>query len=258
MTRICWSVTLLFCASWLHAETLMSTDIRHLPLDSGSYVIVHAEILELSAPETSMAQPARARIRIHKVLRGRNLQPRNVDASFTAPLKHEMMIDPKNQNYDIKPEWKTQGFTLPPVGSHVFLAYCCVDLAEENKIGTQSDLVMWSEQAEVDVLKQMAPVPATRKRQNTLFFTILFTLPLAWAIRKLIKENEPVRLALRALIRISAFVLYFFYEAGVPKDSNIRVDLLVLVPILLLNFIGLLKIAIRSLRLYMGRSNQYN
>src|ERR1051325_1596793 len=58
-------------------------DLQH---DNARFTIVKAEILKLTTPYSTPEKPAQGRIKILKVLRGRNKKvPREADATFSAP-----------------------------------------------------------------------------------------------------------------------------------------------------------------------------
>jgi hypothetical protein len=206
-----------------------------LSVDNPRYVSVHAEILSLSAPETSFAQLATAKLRIHAVLRGRNKTTRAADASFSPPLLHESMVDPMKGNYELKPEAKQRKYSLPPVGSHVLLAYCCVD-QESGMVGTQNYLVLWSPENEAKVLKTATPVEASTVKETALFW-LMCGLPILGFILTGLGFGRLWRMTYSApACFAAAFLADGVYESGISNYTDIRVDLLIIIPIMILNF----------------------
>jgi hypothetical protein len=238
-------VLLVVLFSHLHGESLIhsSPDAYDLDVENPHFVIVHAEVLHLSAPETSFAQPAHAKIRIHKVLRGRNTAARDAVASFSPPLLHNMMVDPQHGNYELKPEEKVRAFSLPPVGSHILLSYCCVG-KDENEISTQGHLVSWSQQNEVNIAHTAVPMEASGGRQAVLFLLIL-VVTVCGIVLAITARRRPT---LGAGCFLGSFLLYVMYESGISTYTNIRVDLLLIYPILLLNLLGLIWQGYRTMR----------
>ena len=225
----------------LSSESLVHTvPAQHdLSVDNPRFVIVHAEILSLSARETSFAQLAQAKIRIHTVLRGRNKTIRDAEASFSPPLHHGSMIDPMKGNYDLKPEEKQRKYSLPPVGSHVLLAYCCVD-QENGMLGTQNFLVSWSPENEAKIVQTAAPMEASTSKQTVLFW-LMCGLPILGFMltRSGIHRLRRIRYFSPACFA-AAFLIYGVYESGISNYTDIRIDLAIIVPIMILNLIGLI------------------
>jgi hypothetical protein len=218
-----------------YAETMVhnTPEPYDLQVQNPHFVIVHAEILNLGSPITTPAKPAQGRIRIHKVLRGRNLKaPRDVDATFGAPALPGIP--------------STIEFRMPPVGSQVMVSYCCLDLAgkyaDENTVSTQNYLVLWTPENEARVTGSIAPKEATGQRQGSLLLVLLLTT-LAGFASGIFRIPAKKKIVLRTLLFASSFLIYAFYERGISIQTNIRVDLLMLYPMLLANGAGLCWVA---------------
>ncbi len=246
ITQIAFLIIILINISALSADELVMSTARPGDLASSNphFVIVHAEILELSAAKTSIDNPAKAKIKIIKVLRGRNKAvPREATAQFNPPLKHGMMIDPKNGNYEIKPEAKVKQYEMPEIGSQVLISYCCLDDGDENKISTQTSVIMWSSQNEYTIREEMVPPEASPKVQGFLLTGIVIATFFGFILG--LKEMKgKTKFILRSGAFIISFILYFIYESGISIHTNIRVDLLIIYPLLLLNFVGLIWVLI--------------
>jgi hypothetical protein len=106
----------------------------------------------------------------------------------------------------------TQEYPVPPEGSQVILFYCCLDSgrsADENVVHALTTLCGFS-------LGSMD----TRGM-------------LTWAA---------------AACFIGSFLLYAFYESGIPVEINIRIDILFIVPVLFVNLLGLGWLGLRTSR----------
>ncbi len=85
--------------------------------------------------------------------------------------------------------------------------------------------------------------------QNTAFLSILVFSFVAAALFGLFLYKRNHRLAAGALIfSILVFLVYGFYESGVPTNANIRIDLLIIIPALLINFIIVFVVLLRRKR----------
>lgn len=74
--------------------------------------------------------------------------------------------------------------------------------------------------------------------QNTAFLSILVLSFVAAALFGLFLYKRNHRLAASApIVSILVFLVYGYYESNVPTSANIRIDLLIIIPALLVNFI---------------------
>ncbi len=248
--QLAFLITIISSIPALSADELAMSVARPDDLASSNphFVIVHAEILELSAAKTSIDNPVEAKIKIINVLRGRNKTvPREAMAQFNPGLVHGMMIDPKNGNYEIKPEAKVKQYDMPEVGSQVLISYCCLDKGNENKISTQTGVIMWSPRNESIIRGRMTPPEASTKVQGFLFMGLFITTFFGF-ILGLTEMNGKTKLILRSCAFIASFELFFIYESGISNATNIRVDLVIIYPLLLLNFAGLIWVLISGFK----------
>ncbi|HEX7026930.1 MAG TPA: hypothetical protein VF268_06790 [Gammaproteobacteria bacterium] len=258
MFRRLTKILLLFIAIYIaesFADELVSPLARPDDLASGNphFVIVRAEILELSAAKTSFENPASSKIKIIDVLRGRDkMVPRDALAQFNPPLNGKMMINPRDGNYELKPEAKAQQFDMPDLGSQVLISYCCVD--GENAISTQGKIIAWSVQNEAIIRSSMAPPEASPKLQGGLFIGLLATTVFGLLLG-VIETSTKLKFTLRSGVFIASLILYITYEAGVSIYTNIRVDLLLIYPLLFLNLLWLIWALISFGKSYRHKEN---
>jgi hypothetical protein len=154
-----------------------------------------------------------------------------------------MMVDPEHGKYELKAEAKNRAYSLPSAGSHVLLSYCCVG-EDENKISTQGYLVTWSQENEGMIAHSAAPMEASSGRQTVL----LLLIPFVTVCGIVLAIGASRRPTLGAACFLGSFLLYAIYENGISTYTNIRVDLLMVYPILLLNFLGLVWLGYRTMR----------
>lgn len=82
--------------------------------------------------------------------------------------------------------------------------------------------------------------------QNSAFFSILVLSFVAAVLFGLFLYRRNHRLAASALIvSILVFLVYGYYESGVPTSANIRIDLLIIIPTLLLNLVIVFVVLLR-------------
>jgi hypothetical protein len=238
------ALLLLTCLGPIYGDSLVhaSPSASDLMPNNPHFVIVHAEILSLSADSTSFAKPANGKIHIHRVLRGRKHSPRDATAAFGPPLEHSMMVDPQHGRYELTEEAKARQFLLPPLGSHVLLAYCCVD-EDEDKIKTQNYLVNWSPENEAAIVRSLVPEESSPGRQAVL----LLLIAAGTASGLLLTALRRSTLASAGCL-LSTLLFYAFYERGISRLTDIRVDLLLIYPVLLVNLLALVWLGIQRMR----------
>ncbi len=82
--------------------------------------------------------------------------------------------------------------------------------------------------------------------QNTAFLSILVLSFVAAVLFGLFLYTRNHRLAAGApIVSILVFLVYGYYESGVPTSANLRIDLLILMPALLVNFIIVFVVLLR-------------
>lgn len=103
-------------------------------------------------------------------------------------------------------------------------------------------------QAEWEVRNPKAP--RSLILQNAAFFSILMLSFAAAVLFGLFLYKRNHRLAASALIvSILVFLVYGYYESGVPTNANIRIDLFIIIPVLLVNFIIVFIVLLRRRKL---------
>jgi hypothetical protein len=237
--------------TWVSAEELVSpiASPQDLASDNPHFVISHVEILELPYSITTHEKPTEAKIRIHKVLRGRNQQvSRETNATFVPPLNGKMMVDPKKGNYSLKEEEKKREYTMPHVGDHVMIAYCCLDSVEdplENKIFTQTKIVQWTPENEAIIMNSMAGPETTGKIQLGVL-TLMVASTICGFIFGFFPMSKKVKRGAQRMLFIVSFILYAIYESGISSHTNIRIDMILIGPLLIANLIGLIWVVISA------------
>lgn len=206
------------------------------------FVIVHAEVLGVSARMTSHDDPARARIRVHDVLRGRQQEtPHEMDAILTPPVTAAMMIDPQAGNYSLTAREARRQYIMPAPGDHVMLAYCCLGRASAlkgNAVRTQAAIVRWTPANEAIIRGAMAKPEASERRQVVLFSAIAVATVAAFGLLR----RRQARAAAVALF-VVALIAYGLYESGISSHTNIRVDLFLLGPLVVADILGIVLVA---------------
>jgi hypothetical protein len=204
------------------------------------YHILVVTIQEIKDSITVNEWPPSGRLQVEYVIRGRVVTPGVYRFRISPPMSG---IDIEKATRKPKNEWLERQYIGPQKGDKVIISvYTTRDaIKKSNELVIQGPIYRFTEENRERVIAQLAPPERTIMIQLPLFFLILF-FPGASVVcsviarRKNIPDRKKQRFRIIAiLLPLLSLILYIYYEAGISLYSNIRIDLLILWPAMLVN-----------------------
>ncbi len=211
--------------AWEIRETLVPE--KAYPLRNPAYDILVVTVLAVEPKVATNGNPPLVDLRIDEFLRGSDRGP-TIRVKWYEPIFHE---DSK-EGGGVTESWKERAVSGPPVGAKLIVF--AAGKGEYEGIATGS-VYRFSPQNRALILEHAA-TERSAQIQIPVFF-LLLALPVVITIlfiRGLSGKFAPadlsrVRLTNPALA-VLTLGLYIFYETGISSYSNIRIDLIVVLP----------------------------
>lgn len=196
-------------------------------LKNPAYDILVATVLAVDGTGATNANPPKVRLRVKEVLRGDDRED-TIAAAWQAPVFHE---DTKEGGGTTE-AWQARPLTGPTVGAELIvfsigppeslgiLAWSVYRFTPQNRAGIlEHAATERSASIQIPVLVLILAIP--------LAMVILFVRSLSAAV----PEEKRRRLRrIDSVLAVLTLGLYVFYETGISVYSNIRIDLLVILP----------------------------
>ncbi len=209
--------------AWEVRDTLVAE--KEFLLRNPAYDILVVTVLAVEAADATNGNPPRVELRVEEVLRGEDRGP-TVMVTWNAPIFHE---DTKESGGTTE-TWKARPLAGPEAAAKLIVF----------SIGEDAGVLAWSvyrfSSQNRAVVLEHAAVERSAGIQIPVFL-LLIVLPIVIVVlfvRALsAKTSSRAKLRLRQAIFALAVLspgLYVFYELGISAYSNIRIDLLVVVP----------------------------
>lgn len=205
-------------------------------LENPHFDIMVVSFLEVDGEESTNANPPKGKMEVIEILRG-SLKSHVIPAVFNSPP-----IPPKHQKEWIgytkaipTEEWSNMLFEGPKIGKRLIVFTQQLPL---NPLGHAEIITAYefSEGLKEMVIREMVPPERSGTVQLPLFLLIL-GMPLACLILLIVSSKslnaKPKRLTI--FMSLMVFAIYAYYESGISIHTNIRVDLLLIYPVLLGN-----------------------
>lgn len=217
------------------------SDFHEQLLNNPHFDIIVVRVVEIEEGHDTHGNPPRVSIEVMEVIRG-DLRTKVLPAHFEAPPIPPEHYGKRIGRYEVLPtaEWAGIQFTPPAIGQKliVFTQQMRSDFrGPVQVIGAYE----FSDENKNTVLRNMAPPERSGRIQFPLFLAML-ALPVVALVLFGICWAVSLPFAVRALLRglalllcVAVFPIYLYYESGVSIHTNIRVDLLLLYPALLIN-----------------------
>jgi hypothetical protein len=215
------------------------------PLENPHFDAVVVSVLSSDDRGATNGDPPTSRVRVEEVLRGRGqpefmravwqAQPGPGDYEVTARFRDGEYVEPVTEE-----RWYREPLLGPGPGERLIVFY-----ADEEADGSVSVQVAYrgTERNVTNAVANLAPPERSAWVQAPLFFVIvlspvaclaLFVLSLVRRFPDVLRRRFAVAVA---PIPLLALLLYLYYESGISVYTNIRVDLLLVYPALLLAFL---------------------
>ncbi len=233
---LCFLIALLITSLCVPASATEVVLQDRFPTDNEYYStpIIVGEVLQLVRDgEGTYRTPPQAKIRVEAVIRG-SVKLGEALAIWYAGTTQSDLIDPLNGNYEPKPEWYETPLSAPPVGTR-FIAFVyanpntgCLEIPElqffRDTPGNRAEAMR-------------AKVRTERAgRIQLIVFLMLLVLPMAGAGISF----TPWKLT-GLLLSVATLPLYLYYELNIPAAVNIRIDLFLVWPALVLAVINIMR-----------------
>ena len=197
--------------------------------------ILAVEVLSVDDEGAINAAPPTGEMRVVKVFRGDDRRGA-LRVVWNSPVGHTDLEDPKAGNYALKQSWRSHPVTGPVVGDRLIV----LGKADKRtgRFSVHGGYVYRDTPANrAVVLRRMAPPERSLAIQLPLLLAVL-CLPVVGFVLLAIARRVPApkRTAIwrTVLIMPAAEIgLYAYYESGISSYSNIRIDMLVILPALL-------------------------
>jgi hypothetical protein len=235
-------------------------------LQNPTIAIVAGELTAMLNRFGTNGQPPRGRLVVHRLLRGSGLgdtieavwKPLDGPEDHTEWRQGDGTEPSEYYMRPLKPEWYTKGLVAPPLGQE-FIAFCVMSGRWSREFAGVVKVIDYTEENVDLVLAHMAPGEFHPRLQVLLALAVLFlgVCSIAFSGFSLVPfRTSRVRkllLGLSAAFSLLTFGAYFIYELGISYAANIRTDLLLIYPLLLLCGLLLLMNGSRMVAMFMGR-----
>ena len=200
-------------------------------LKNPHFAVLVVTITEAETHKATHQNPPGGTLTVDEILRGRIIPPGTYSYAIEPSRTHADFIPGTN---DLKPEWYDRPMQqLTMGGRYIVTTYATQEsLEDERFLYLHTSQYVYTEQNQVRVMAQMTAEERSGAVQFPLFLTIV---ALPFASRKLAGRRKARQQSVGKappLMALVAFPLYVFYETGISGYTDIRIDLLLILPAL--------------------------